>query len=68
MNTQVSHHQKDSRVFVECYVSRLRRCEFYPGTVKGVRSALDRDYRVHVVLDNGWEFEEAAPECVIPNN
>jgi len=37
----------------------------FPGEVIGVVTALDRDFRVHVQYDNGWEILNAAPECVI---
>lgn len=66
MNTQITHHQPSARVLVECHSSKLGRCEFLPGIVENLVSALDRDCRLQVQLDNGGYIDGAAPECVVP--
>lgn len=52
------------KVFVEIYSSALRACKWVPGIFEGYVSAIDRDKRVSVTLENGVFIREAAPECV----
>lgn len=37
-----------------------------PGTFEKYVIALDREFRVSVIMDNGVELNECAPECVKP--
>lgn len=66
MNT--SQLFKNQTVMVEIFNSTHNMSEWHPGYVIGVRSALDRNYRVDVKMEDSRLFAECAPECVISYN
>lgn len=53
-------------ILVDCYNYKKKEIEQLKGKVLAIVTALDREYRVNVILENGREINEAAPECIHP--
>jgi hypothetical protein len=59
-------YTKNQAVDVLVWDTQKKASQWLPGRFIGQVNATDREYRYHVVLDDGWRFPEAAPECVKP--
>ena len=57
-------HPINCPVFVDMYNYKTKEVDKIEGIILGTVSALDRDYRVNVRLNDGREISQAAPECV----
>lgn len=67
--TDINKLKEGQAVLIDCHNSKLDKVEQLAGIVITTVSALDRDYRVNVLLEDGREIRESAPECVhIKNN
>lgn len=54
----------ESGGYVLIYDSALSESKWHPCKITGFTAAEDRDYRVNVMLENGAEIRECAPECI----
>jgi hypothetical protein len=61
-------HQENQKCLVDIYNYKTKEVDKVSGTITGITTALDREYRVNAILDNGKEIREAAPECIHPKN
>jgi len=59
-------YEKNQPCDVLVWDAQKKASQWLPGTFIKQVSATDREYRYHVVLDDGREYPEAAPECVKP--
>jgi len=59
-------YEKNQPCDVLVWDAQKKASQWLPGRFIKQVSATDREYRYHVVLDDGWRFPEAAPECVKP--
>ena len=51
-------------ILIAVHNSETNQTTWQPGTFQSYVSATDREYRMNVKLQNGWEIAGAAPECV----
>lgn len=58
-------HKEGLIAKVEIWNYLSKKSDFLDCKITSIVSALDRDYRVNVTLENGKEIRECAPECVI---
>ena len=59
-------YTKNQAVDVLVWDTQKKASQWLPGTFIQQVSATDREYRYHVVLDDGREYPEAAPERIKP--
>jgi hypothetical protein len=59
-------YKKNQAVDVLVWDNKQKASQWLPGRFIERVNATDREYRYHVVMDDGREFTEAAPECVKP--
>lgn len=59
-------YTKNQAVDVLVWDNSKKVSQWLPGTFIQQVNATDREYRYHVVLDDGREYPEAAPECIKP--
>lgn len=63
------HHRPGSHALVEIAIpGTANETEFKPCTVRWIRSADDRPYRLIVETSDGECIGPCAPECVVPLN
>lgn len=60
----MQQHKKNEKCLVDIWNYKTKSIDQEKGTVLSIATALDREYRVNVLLDNGKEISQAAPECV----
>lgn len=56
--------EKGTKIKLEVWNYKLKESEWHEGEITAKVSATDRDYRYHVKLNDGREFNECAPECI----
>lgn len=62
--TKRSKPKKGDKVKVDIWNYKTKEIDQIKGKVIGIVTALDREYRVNLILEDGREIQEAAPECV----
>lgn len=62
--TKRTKPNKGDKIIVDIWNYKTKQIDKIKGEVIGIVTALDREYRVNLILDNGREIQEAAPECV----
>jgi len=56
--------KKGDKVKVDIWNYKTKEIDQIKGEVIGIVTALDKEYRVNLILEDGREIQEAAPECV----
>lgn len=56
--------KENQKVLVDCWDYKTKKIIQHSGKVIATVTALDREFRVNLILDNGTQINEAAPECV----
>lgn len=58
-------HTVGEKAKVEVWNYKKKASDFFECEITGITGAVDRDYRVNVILPNGTEYSQCAPECVL---
>ncbi len=60
------HHYEGKKCLIEIYNNKTKESDFVRGYIVSLVSSTDSEYRINAKTEDGIEFRECHPDCILP--